>query len=201
MFYSGIGAYGAKEDWVRLARLEGFHPYLVSGIAQPFERVLSVPGNSWLQAYDLDAPQVTPAPQPEDVTPRNQRIGAVDVLGLAVTHADAIRDRYIFYLRSQSLPSQANVTFYLDDKSQEHQTIARRRALDWPLSSSSKKLHAPRKMLRDDGEEEPPPPPKVPSVDWITDPGVASWYTLEVAGPPRARVERLQFLGSDVPLP
>ena len=42
----------------------GFHPYLVSAIAEPYEP-LPVPASAWLRAYDLTKPLPEPAPVPE----------------------------------------------------------------------------------------------------------------------------------------
>jgi 4-amino-4-deoxy-L-arabinose transferase-like glycosyltransferase len=185
MFFSRRMTYPAQERLVELARANGFHPYLVSGLAQPFARVQAVPANVWLHAFDLDAPQVVPdATLPEGVTPADVTLGAQHVLGVAVGRGDSTRDRYVLYLRAQGPYTPLTVSFYLDDGSVEHEPIPQRRALDWPMSSKSK-VQSP------------------PSADrpWFTDPTMTSWYELSVPGPLRSRLRSLQLNDLVLPLP
>ena len=186
MFYSGRAAYPAKENLVNLARANGFHGYLVSGLAQPFQRVAGVPAGAWLQAYDLEAPQVVPdASLPDGATPADVVIGDLHVLGLATARGDASRDRYVFFLRqsTDTFPT-VDVTFTLDDGALVHEPISQRRALDWPVSVRSKR-----------------PTPPTADRPWITDPIASSWYTLSVPGPPRSRLKRLELAKAELPLP
>ncbi len=185
MFYSRRSAYPPQQKLVDLALANGFHPYLVSGLAQPFERVPAVPANVWLQAYDLEVPQVVPdATLPDGVTPADVTIGAQTVLGVAVGSGDSLRDRYVFYLRAMGPFAPLTVSFYLDDGSVEHEPIAQRRALDWPMSAKSR-------------------PQTPPSADrpWYTDPTMTSWYTLSLPGPFRSRLRSLQVNDQELPLP
>jgi hypothetical protein len=186
MFYSGRAAYPAKENLVELARANGFHPYLVSGLAQPFQRVEGVPAGAWLQAYDLEAPQVVPdASLPEGATPADVTIGGAHVLGVATARGDASRDRYVFFLQqSTEVFESLDVSFTLDDGTVEHEPISQRRALDWPTSAKSKR-----------------PTPPTPERPWLTDPRSTSWYTLSVPGPSRARLKRLELSKAELPLP
>jgi 4-amino-4-deoxy-L-arabinose transferase-like glycosyltransferase len=178
MFYSGRAAYPAQEKLVELAEANGLHPYLVSGLAQPFQRVEGVPAGAWLQAYDLDAPQVVPdAALPEGAIPADATIGSAHVLGVATAHGDSDRDRYVFFLRqSGDFFAPLDVSFTLDDGSVEHEPIAQRRALDWPISAKSKR----------------PTPPNAER-SWLTDPSATNWYTLSVPGPLRSRLKSLRL--------
>jgi hypothetical protein len=185
MFYSRRSVYQPQEKLVELARANGFHPYLVSGLAQPFERLEAVPANVWLQVYDLDAFQVVPdASLPRGVTPANVAIGSQRVLGVAVGRADSDRDRYVLYLRAEGPYVPLDVVFYLDDGSIEHELIPRRRALDWPESPRARAVSQP-------SADRP----------WFTDPMMSDWYTLSVPGPPRAHLLSLQIGQTELPLP
>ncbi|HUB07365.1 MAG TPA: glycosyltransferase family 39 protein [Myxococcales bacterium] len=187
MFYSRRTTYPATPNLLAAARRSGLHPYLVSNLAQPYERV-EAPASSWLQAYDLDAPRAEPATMPTAVTPVNRILGVLDVLGVAVARGDADRDRYVFYVRSAAPLGirRIDVAFWLDDGSVEHTTLVDRPELEGlPAALDPRASQAPAAGL----------------AAWVTDPTASAWIAEAVPGPPRARLRRLQVLGTDLPLP
>ena len=185
MFYSRRSTYFPQEQLVELARANGFHPYLVSGLAQPFQRLEAIPASVWLQVYDLDAFQPVPDEAlPRGATPANVAIGSQRVLGVAVGRGDSNRDRHVLYLRAEGPYAPLDVVFYLDDGSIEHEPVPQRRALDWPELPKAR-------------------PPRPPSAGrpWFTDPTQTAWYTLSVPGPLRAHLLSLQIGETELPLP
>jgi 4-amino-4-deoxy-L-arabinose transferase-like glycosyltransferase len=109
MFYSGRMVYSPRLE--KLAREKGFHPYLISSAAQPYERVAAVPGKAWLQAYDLDAPRMAPAALPADVVAVNIPAGHATLLGLAVDLDGQDADRYSFYVHSDEPTAPLRLRF------------------------------------------------------------------------------------------
>jgi 4-amino-4-deoxy-L-arabinose transferase-like glycosyltransferase len=110
LFWSGRISYRRPPD-AALAHREGYHPYLVSPGAQPFQEVPGVPATSWLRAYDLDAP-APPPPLPPGVTPIGLWAGNVRVLGYAVAPGDGKRGRYAFYLHAEGPAPRVGVVFH-----------------------------------------------------------------------------------------
>jgi len=76
----------------------GFHPYLVSPVAEAFEPV-AVPASAWLRAYDLTKPLNGPPPVPEGLTPLGTKVGPVEVVGYASEPAMPGQSRYAFIVR------------------------------------------------------------------------------------------------------
>ena len=76
----------------------GFHPYLVSAIAEPYEP-LPVPASAWLRAYDLTKPLPEPAPVPEGLTRLDVRVGNAEVVGYSSEPSLRGRARYAFIVR------------------------------------------------------------------------------------------------------
>lgn len=92
----------------------GFHPYLVSAVAQPWEP-LPVPASAWLRAWDLTRPAPVPPP-PEGLTPLDVRIGAARVVGYAREPSTAGgADRYAFIIEPHGRLPRVGVTFQLRD--------------------------------------------------------------------------------------
>ncbi|HUB07702.1 MAG TPA: glycosyltransferase family 39 protein [Myxococcales bacterium] len=200
MFYSGRMTYPAREDLVDIAREKGFHPYLVSGIAQPYARVAGVPASSWLQAYDLDAPLVAPADLPPDLTRIDVPVegyGDMHVLGVAVHRGDSERDRYVFYVRTDRLRT-IDVTFDLDDGTFEAATLRAIRQLDWN-PRRPQRWPPPYTFDFVSGTEVAAPAELDP--EWITNPSSSSWFTVSVPGPLRGKLRGIKLLGADLPLP
>jgi len=197
MFYSGLTAYPANEDLIQLARLEGRHPYLVSSIAQPFQRVEAAPASAWLQAFDLDAPQVSPMELPRDVTLADRQLGALALLGLSVAHGDSDRDRYVFYVRSTADMEMRliGVSFTLTDGSVVDAKLTVQRELEQPLIAVANGPGAAGEEAMSAASLSATP------IEWISDPKAGNWYTLAIAGPPRSRLRGLTLLGADLPLP
>ncbi|RKG80006.1 dolichyl-phosphate-mannose--protein mannosyltransferase [Corallococcus exercitus] len=114
MFWSGRMTYRRAPD-VALARERGYHPYLVSPLAEPFAPVPGVPPQAALRAYDLEAPLPQPAPLPDGLTPLSVRQGNLEVLGFASRGVGHDRDRYAFYARALGPPQPLRVTFHGPD--------------------------------------------------------------------------------------
>ncbi|RKG96345.1 dolichyl-phosphate-mannose--protein mannosyltransferase [Corallococcus carmarthensis] len=114
MFWSGRMAYRQAPD-VALAHDRGYHPYLVSPVAESYAPVPGVPPQAALRAYDLDAPLPQPAPLPDGITPLSVRQGNLEVLGFAAGKVGPDRDRYAFYVRAVGPPQPLRVTFHGPD--------------------------------------------------------------------------------------
>jgi 4-amino-4-deoxy-L-arabinose transferase-like glycosyltransferase len=135
IFYSGRMVYLATGELLRLAKLQGYHRYLVSGVAQPYRPVPGIPASAWLQAYDLDAPLPSPAPPPADLIPIDVNSGSLHFFGMAAGPGDSTRDRYLFYAEPINLYTQAHmeavfVLFTLADGSLERAVLDNRRTVD-----------------------------------------------------------------------
>lgn len=89
----------------------GYHPYLVSPAAEPFAPVPGVPADSWLRAYDLTVPAAGPTPLPEGATPLDFTVGTMKVLGFASARHDSERERYVFFVQPQGVPTELKVVF------------------------------------------------------------------------------------------
>ncbi|RYZ43406.1 MAG: glycosyltransferase family 39 protein [Myxococcaceae bacterium] len=118
MFWSGRMAYRRAPD-VALAHERGYHPYLVSPLAERYTPVPGVPLQAALRAYDLDAPLPNPAPLPDGITPLSLREGSMEVLGFASGSAGSDRSRYAFYVRCRGPLRQLRVAFHGPDGSVE----------------------------------------------------------------------------------
>ena len=114
MFWSGRMTYRRAPD-VALAHERGYHPYLVSPLAEPYAPVPGVPPQAALRAYDLDAPQPQPAPLPDGITPLSVRQGNLEVLGFASRSLGHGIERYAFYVRALGVPQTLRVTFHGPD--------------------------------------------------------------------------------------
>jgi 4-amino-4-deoxy-L-arabinose transferase-like glycosyltransferase len=110
IFWSGRMSYRHAPD-PATAHREGYHPYLVSPAAQPFQEVPGVPATSWLRAYDLDAP-AAPPPLPPGVTPIGLWAGNAQVLGYAVAPGNERRGRYAFYLHTEGPSPHLGIVFH-----------------------------------------------------------------------------------------
>ncbi|RKH49568.1 phospholipid carrier-dependent glycosyltransferase [Corallococcus sp. AB050B] len=114
MFWSGRMAYRRAPD-VALARERGYHPYLVSPLAEPYAPVPGIPPQAALRAYDLEAPLPQPAPLPDGLTPLSVRQGNLEVLGFASRGLGHGLERYAFYVRALGPPQPLRVTFHGPD--------------------------------------------------------------------------------------
>jgi hypothetical protein len=112
----------------------------VSGAAQPYEPVAGIQADSWLHAFDLDAPLPSPAAPPSDLTAIDVAAGPLHFFGMAAGSGDSNRDRYVFYaepagaytlLRMEPL----YVLFTLKDGATEFEHLDPRRMVD-PLDLS-----------------------------------------------------------------
>ncbi len=110
MFWSNRMAYRRAPD-EPTARRRGYHPYLVSPLAERYTAVPGVAPSAALRAYDLDAPRTEPTPLPEGVTPLSFREGDMEVLGVAAGHAGGGRDQYAFYVRAHGALHPLRVRF------------------------------------------------------------------------------------------
>jgi hypothetical protein len=88
----------------------GYHPYVVSSRAEPFELLRGVPADAWFQAFDMARPATAP-PLPEAVRRVEASFGNLHVLGYAAGRSDSDHDRYAFYVRADGVPSDLFVTF------------------------------------------------------------------------------------------
>ncbi|WAM28085.1 ArnT family glycosyltransferase [Myxococcus sp. NMCA1] len=111
MFWSNRMAYRRPPDIVS-ARKRGYHPYLVSPLAERYAPVPGVPPDAALRAYDLEAPRSEPAPLPDGVMPLVFREKDMEVLGVAAGHAGGGRDRYAFYVRAHGALRALRVVFH-----------------------------------------------------------------------------------------
>ncbi|HUB09798.1 MAG TPA: glycosyltransferase family 39 protein [Myxococcales bacterium] len=109
LFWSGRTTYRRAPDPTTAHRL-GYHPYLVSPVAQPFREVPGVPASSWLRAYDLDAP-APPPPLPPGLSPLGVWAGDMQVLGFAAAPGDRSHGRYAFYLHAEGAPGRLSILF------------------------------------------------------------------------------------------
>ncbi len=92
----------------------GFHPYLVSPVAEPFAVLENVPASSWMRAYDLTVP-AAPPPIPKDAHPLDVTTGNLKVLGVASGYSDRKHDHYAFFVRSDAVPEALTVSFVTAD--------------------------------------------------------------------------------------
>lgn len=92
----------------------GFHPYLVSPVAEPFAPLTNVPAGSWMRAYDLTVP-AEPPPIPDGAMPLDLTIGNLKVLGVASTYSDRSHDHWAFFVRSDAVPEALPVQFVTAD--------------------------------------------------------------------------------------
>ncbi|MFB1481016.1 dolichyl-phosphate-mannose--protein mannosyltransferase [Corallococcus sp. RDP092CA] len=114
MFWSGRMAYRRAPD-VALAHERGYHPYLVSPLAEPYAPVPGVPPQAALRAYDLEAPLPQPAPLPDGITQLSARQANLEVLGFASRGVGQDLERYAFYVRALGPPQPLRVAFHGPD--------------------------------------------------------------------------------------
>ena len=103
----------------------GFHPYVVSPMAQRF-RPVPVPGHAWLRAFDLEAPLEGPQPLPADVRPLEIVSGSMRVLGIAHERSNARTDHYALYVRADGADGQIHglqLAFRMRDGSAHTQSV------------------------------------------------------------------------------
>lgn len=109
LFWSGRMAFRRPPD-LEAAKQRGYHPYLVSPVAEPYAPVAGVPTHAPMRAYDLLAP-APPPPLPEGATPVEAEVGGMTLLGFASGPAVGEQDRWVFFLRPHGVPGALSVTF------------------------------------------------------------------------------------------
>ncbi len=109
MFWSGRMVY--PRTFEQRARDRGYHPYLISSVAQPFALVAGVPAGSPLQAFDLNAPLPGPSPLPEGVATSEVDAAGTKLEGLGTLRGDGRRDRYALYMHSATPQARVDLAF------------------------------------------------------------------------------------------
>jgi hypothetical protein len=121
MFWSGRMVYRMAPD-LQLAVTRGYHPYLVSPSAEPFEPLAAVPPFAGLRAYDLLKP-APPAPLPPGLNPLDVQLSNLHAVGWSARALNSRWSRYAFFAEPRGMPSDCRVTFVLDDGTRVEHTL------------------------------------------------------------------------------
>jgi 4-amino-4-deoxy-L-arabinose transferase-like glycosyltransferase len=114
MFWSGRMTYRRPVD-LPAAHAKGYHAYLTSPAAEPFQPVPGIPAHAWMRAYDAEA-HASPPSIPEGATPVELEIEGMQVLGYASGPVDAKSDKWVFFIRPNGIPHGLQVSFVTHDK-------------------------------------------------------------------------------------
>ncbi len=117
MFWSGRMSYRLPVDFAT-CHARGYHPYLLSPIAQPYAPVPGVPAHAWMRAYDAEVP-AGPPPIPEGATPLDLQVEGMRVLGFASGPVDREHDKWVFFIHSDGVPHGLQVFFLTGGKTNE----------------------------------------------------------------------------------
>jgi hypothetical protein len=109
IFWSGRMVYRRQVD-AETVRRRGYHPYIVSPVAEPFAPIAGIPAHASMRAYDLDAP-AAPAPIPDGAMSVDVAIDGGKVVGLASGEGYDGKDRWVFFVRPTAVPRGFDVTF------------------------------------------------------------------------------------------
>ncbi|WP_407736337.1 ArnT family glycosyltransferase [Hyalangium sp.] len=113
LFWNGRMTYRGAVDYAA-AHAKGYHPYIVSPVAEPYAPVPGVPAYAWMRAYDAEVP-ASPPPIPEGATPVDIQVAGMQVLGFAAGPADGKTDKWVFFIHSDGVPQRLPLTFVTDD--------------------------------------------------------------------------------------